>query len=128
MVRTQREPIMRRTHGWTYEDEARGLTIEGEVDYHITPGCRGVHTQHNGDPGWPDDPPEVELTNPIITDVTANQPVIIVPGGQILIIDGLTQQSAEEIFAKVDQDRLMDAILTDDGGPDEPEYEPDYDD
>ena len=53
---------------------------EGEAEYtahfDYSPGRPGVHTLRNGDPGYPDDPPELELTDlerngvslPIIND------------------------------------------------------------
>jgi hypothetical protein len=36
-----------------YDDE------EWTVDYDYSPGRPGVHTLRNGDPGYPDDPPEL---------------------------------------------------------------------
>ena len=35
--------------------------IEVEVDYKFTPGRPGVWTLPNGDPGYPDDPPEMDI-------------------------------------------------------------------
>lgn len=32
------------------------------VEYDYTPGCKSVRTHRNGDPGEPDEPPEVEIT------------------------------------------------------------------
>lgn len=39
--------------------EAIGLTFQAEVSY--TPGRPGVHTLPNGDPGYPDEPPEMTI-------------------------------------------------------------------
>jgi len=77
------------THKWTYEDEE--VIVEGEVDYTITPGCKGCRTLPNGDPGYPDDPPEVEFSNPVVTS-----------GGSTVL--------ADYWFAKVDQDRLIEHL------------------
>jgi hypothetical protein len=38
-----------------YDDE------EWTVDYDYSPGRPGVHTLRNGDPGYPDDPPELSI-------------------------------------------------------------------
>lgn len=32
------------------------------VNYNFYHGCRGVHTLRNGDPGYPDEEPDVDLT------------------------------------------------------------------
>ena len=40
--------------------EWRGATLRLEGDY--SPGRPGVHTLSNGDPGWPDEPPELYIT------------------------------------------------------------------
>ncbi len=53
--------MLQGSHEWRYDDEDRGLLVEGMADYTIIPGCRGIRTLPNGDPGFPDDPPEVEL-------------------------------------------------------------------
>jgi hypothetical protein len=56
---------MRGTYNWEYEED--GLNIEGTVEYCLTPGDPGCRTFRNGDPGYPPDPPEIELYDAIIT-------------------------------------------------------------
>jgi hypothetical protein len=34
---------------------------EWTAHFHYSPGRPGCHTQRNGDPGWPADPPEIEV-------------------------------------------------------------------
>lgn len=41
--------------------ERAGEEVEAEVVCTYHPGVPGCRTQRNGDPGWPDDPPEVEI-------------------------------------------------------------------
>jgi hypothetical protein len=98
------------THKWTYEGEV--VVVEGEVDYTIIPGCRGCRTMRNGDPGWPDDPPEVEFSNPVVTKITAE-------GEELKIYT-----PARGWFDKCDQEALMDHLCLDHMDPPEPEYEP----
>jgi hypothetical protein len=59
------------THDWVaFIGHDQLITIEGTVEYTVTPGVKGCHTQRNGDPGWPDDPPECELETPTVTTIT----------------------------------------------------------
>lgn len=41
--------------------ERAGEEIEAEVVCTYYPGQKGCWYQRNGDPGWPDEPPEVEI-------------------------------------------------------------------
>jgi len=43
--------------------ERNGEELEVEVEGNIYPGHKGVHTLPNGDPGYPDEPAEVEITD-----------------------------------------------------------------
>jgi hypothetical protein len=47
--------------------KSQTLYVEFTCYWHVTPGQRGCHTQSNGDPGWPDDPPEAELLDVHVT-------------------------------------------------------------
>ncbi len=50
----------------TFEEvEFKGelATVEAEIEFSVSPIVRGCHTQWNGDPGWPDEGGEVEVSD-----------------------------------------------------------------
>lgn len=54
----------------------RDLLINGiphKATYTITPGRPGMHTLPNGDPGYPDDPDEIEVHEVITWDEDGNE-------------------------------------------------------
>jgi len=82
--------------------KARTCTVfigdeEWTAHFHYSPGSPGCHTQRNGDPGWPPDPPEVEVES--LTRVT--------PGG------GFSVVTHPEILAQAEQACLDAAIQQD---------------
>lgn len=120
-------------HGWVVEVEGEDhtLTIEGTVDYDVTPGDPGVRTFRNGDPGYPPTPPEVEFYNEAIDKVT-----ISLGGNNVLLGDFVIQnknlaESQRKQFLEMfegQREQLEEHILMDHCEPDEPDDTPDYDD
>ena len=44
-------------------EDADGEEATYLVEYDYSPGCKGVRTLRNGDPGYPDEEPEVDITS-----------------------------------------------------------------
>ena len=91
----------------TVEVTVEDVTREVEVEYVYTPGCAAVMTLPNGDPGYPAEHPEVEVT------------------GVFFEVDG-KREDVIRFFTYEPSEAVQDAILEE--GPDEPDEEPDRDD
>lgn len=50
-------------HTQTFSFLLEGADIECEVEYTLSKGSPAVMYQRNGDPGWPAEPPELEVLN-----------------------------------------------------------------
>ncbi len=50
----------------SYSFTHSGSTYSLEISFDYSPGSPGVHTLPNGDPGYPDEPDELEITEIIL--------------------------------------------------------------
>lgn len=114
---------MTRTIDWIATiGENQELSVEGTVEYTVTPGDPGCRYTRNGD-GWPPTPPEVEFYNERITKV-------MLSCGELETIISLEKldaaarkQWAETWFGLVDKEWLTTKAL-EESEPAEREYEP----
>lgn len=72
--------------------------LEGSIEGTYTPGSPAVMYQRNGDPGWPADPSEFEVSEVKITDIGSEklkEPIILDAKGQEEFVDRYQKQINE---------------------------------
>ena len=72
--------------------------LEGEIEGTYTPGSPAVMYQRNGDPGWPADPSEFEVSEVRISDFMGQKfapPIILDAKGQEEFVDRHQKQIKE---------------------------------
>jgi len=79
-----------------------GLEVGCDLTVEYTPGSPGVHTLRNGDPGYPPDPPEWDVTEVAIFEVN----------GRILSKPALLPSANIQEFCKTFSEEIEDAVTT----------------
>jgi hypothetical protein len=78
-----------------------------------------VHTLRNGDPGYPDEPPEVDFNHSIITKIIIGEDEL----NDKDIIAKIFPTAAETFFEKIDQESLIFDIIEKHSEYNGPDYE-----
>ena len=88
---------------WSYDDG------EYLVQAQYTRGSPGVYTQRNGDPGWPDDPDEIEVLS-VVEDSTERKPrpdLLDAASTDARLLDALVDQArtdaVEELYERAER-------------------------
>ena len=87
------------------------LDIEGSIEGNYTPGRPAVMYLRNGDPGYPADPAEFELTEVCITDIAGQK-----LAEQIILDAKGQEQFYEEFCDQIDQRATDTYADQEDGG------------
>lgn len=89
---------------WSYEDADYVVTAS------YTRGSPGVYTQRNGDPGWPDDPDELEILS-VVEDSDERKPrpdLLDAASTDARLLDRLVDQArtdaVEELYERAERD------------------------
>ncbi len=61
----------------SYSFTHSGSTYSLEISFDYSPGSPGVHTLPNGDPGYPDEPDELEITDVTIIDAAEGKTTLL---------------------------------------------------